>query len=274
MSKGIVTPEEFRRIVAERLRQERPDVRVQMLGQNYLMLWEKGRRRVHSLGPFYRQYRQTPERQEALIAMFLRTVTRERRRQPSLLEVRERILPQLLPASLIDETHRARRELAALHYVGDLAVAFVIDEEDRYTYIHRQLMERWGVKETDLLALAIRNLQLISRDAPPPFRFGRGKRLLLAWEVFDGYDASRVLLTRSLNEMAAHVDGNPIIAVPHRDYMVMFGDSDPAFVEEMMERIRDESNNHRYPISTRLYTLHFGTLAVYDWTRRWERVVN
>ncbi|MFZ5825787.1 MAG: DUF1444 family protein [Bacillota bacterium] len=275
MEKPVLRPDEFSRIVADRLQHERPEARVQLLGQSFLMLFEEGHRRVLSLAAYYRRYRQAPERCDDLIDTFLQqTAQRQRKRGRTLLEVREQVLPQLLPISLVEQTRMDGRELAAIHYVGNLAISFVIDEDERYSYIHRRLMERWQVKETDLLALAVRNLQQISRNLPPPLRIGKGKRLTLVWEAFDGYDASRILLTRSLCEMAAHVEGNPIIAVPHRDYMVMFGDSDPNFVEEMMERIREESHSHRYSISDKLYTLNYGSLVLYDWMARRERVVN
>lgn len=275
MGKSVLSPEEFSRVVAARLQQERPDARVQMLGQSFLMLQEEGQRRVLPLASYYRRYSRSPDRCDDLVDLFLRqAVYQERKRPPALLESRRRVLPQMLPISLVDETRRDGRELAAIPYVGDMAIAFVIDEEERYQYIHRRLMLKWEVRETDLLALAVRNLEQMSRGIAPPLRIGRGQKLTLVWEAFDGYDASRVLLSRSLCEMAAHVEGNPLIAVPHRDYMVMFGDADPLFAEEMLERIREESRTHRYPVSERLYTLHYGSVVQYDWTLRRERVVN
>lgn len=275
MGKSILSPEEFSRVVANRLQKERPEAEILTLGQSFILVAEGGRRRVLSLASYYQRYSQSPDRCDALVEMFLRHAAREtRRRTPTLLEIREKILPQVVPVALVEQTHREGRELAAVRYVGDLAIAFVIDEPERYTYIHKRLMMKWEVKETDLLALAVRNLQVISRDLTPPLRIGRGKRQCLIWEAFDGYDASRILLTRSLVEMAAHVEGNPVIAVPHRDYMVMFGDSDPGFVEEMTDRVRDEASHHKYPISERLYTLNYGAVMLYDWNVRRERVVN
>ncbi len=270
----VLTPTEFSREVLNRLLQERPDAQVQILGQSFLMVWDGTRRKVLSLAASYRRYSLAPERREALIQGLLRQAYADRRQTPSLLESRERILPQMVPLNLIEESRRDGHELAAVRYVGDLAIAFVIDSPKRYAYIHRKQMLKWQVLETDLLALAVRNLQQLSREAPPLLRIGRGPRLTLVWESFDGYDASRILLTRSLFEAAALVEGNPVIAVPHRDYMVMFGDADPAFVEEMVERTREENNTHRYPISRRFYTLQAGTLSVYTGNDQRQRIVN
>lgn len=275
MGKSILSQDEFGKLVASRFQEVRPEAEALSLGQLFLMVVEGGRRRVLSLASYYQRYSQAPERCEVLIEMFLRQTAREnRRRTPTLLELREKILPQVVPLALVEQTRRDGRELAAVRYVGDLAIAFVIDEEERFTYIHRKLMLKWEVRETDLLALAVRNLQAMSKELAPPLRIGSGKRQCLIWQAYDGYDATRILLTRSLLEMAAHVEGNPVIAVPHRHYMVMFGDSDPAFVEEMMDRVRDEASHHRYPISERLYTLNYGTVTLYDWNLRRERVFN
>jgi len=190
-----------------------------------------------------------------------------------LAEVEEQLLPQLVPAALMEGSALGARDLVAIRHLGDIAVAFVIDEPDRYTYVHRGLIRKWKIADTDLLGVALRNLSLYSQ-LNPPSRIGRGKRLNLVWEAYDGYDASRLLLTRQLCEAAVHVQGNPIIAVPHRDYMVMFGDRDPAFVEEMAERIFEEYSYHRYPISGQLYTLSHGALTPYSDRERLGRVLN
>lgn len=198
---------------------------------------------------------------------------RRPRRLPWLSEVEEQLLPQLVPAALMEDAAVGARDLVTIRHLGDIAVAFVIDEPDRYTYVHRGLLRKWRIAETDLLALALRNLKLYSQLTPPS-RIGRGKRLSLVWEACDGYDASRLLLTRQLCDAAVHVQGNPIIAVPHRDYMVMFGDRDPAFVEEMADRIYEEYAYHRYPISGQLYTLSHGMLMPYSDRSRLGRVLN
>lgn len=271
----LLSPEEFRRLVAVRLQQERPDAQIELLGQSFLMLWEDGRRRVLSLAGCYRSYRLHPERCERLIDRFLREeVYEEQRKRPHLEAVREQILPQLVPAPMVNELRYGGRDLAAMHYIGDLAIAFVIDREERYSYITRSRMRKWQVRESDLFALALRNLRRSSVGIQPPLRLGRGARLTLIWEAFDGYDASRILLPELLVAAAIQVEGNPVIAVPHRDYMVMFGDADHAFVEEMVDRVQDELSHHRYPISYQLYTLHQGTLISYDPQLTRERVVN
>ncbi|WP_374713698.1 DUF1444 family protein [Symbiobacterium terraclitae] len=182
------------------------------------------------------------------------------KRHPDLEAVRGQLLPQLVPDWLVPEELRGERDLAAVRHMGDVAVAFVIDGPGHPVYVDYGLLGRWGVAETDLLAPALANL---ARTYRPFAHRGQGDRLTLVWDAHDGYDAARLLLTRRLCEAAAQVPGNPVIGVPHRDRLVLFGDRDPDFVVEMAELIDDEFNHHPYPVSAQLYTLCGGVLRLY-----------
>ena len=65
-----------------------------------------------------------------------------------LVEVRERRLPML-----------AYRE-----FLGDLMIAYVIDEERSVAYINEEHLDRWSVSVQDLHERAIENLDLPSFD--------------------------------------------------------------------------------------------------------------
>lgn len=183
-----------------------------------------------------------------------------RPRGPGLEEVRGRLLPQLVPYWLVPEEYRGDRDLAAIPHLGEVAVAFVVDEPHRYTYIDYAMLGHWNMAKADLLALALANL---ARSYRPATRRGAGHHLALVWQARDGYDAARLLLTRRLCEAAALVPGNPVIAAPHRDLLIMFGDADPVFVAEMAEFVDVAFNHSPYPVSPQLYTLREGTLQLY-----------
>lgn len=193
------------------------------------------------------------------------------KRHPGLESVRGRLLPQLVPDWLVPGELRGDRDLAAVRHMGDVAVAFVIDGPGHPVYVDYGLLGSWGVAETDLLAHALANL---ARTYRPFAHRGKGERLTLVWDAHDGYDAARLLLTRRLCEAAAQVPGNPVIGVPHRDRLVMFGDRDPDFVAEMAELIDYEFNNHPYPVSSQLYTLFGGVLRLYRPDGRHGAVLN
>lgn len=277
MGKALLSEAEFSRAVITRARRERPDIRVQSMGK-YLLLVEAapGQRRVVSLASLYQSYCASPTTRDEVVAAFLAAQVYQ---QPgdvegTFAENRPRVMPQVVPQDLVDHFRWENRELAAVGYVVGMAIAFVVDEEEGYAFITRRIMLEWGVDETVLLRTAMENLQAQSRTIDTYYRVGEGNRLSVVWETFDGYDASRMLLSRELTEATALINGNPVIAVPHRDYMVMFGDADPDFVEEMRERIREEFESQSCAITPRLFTLEDGNLVLYDDGRQRERLVN
>lgn len=277
MGKGLLSEEQFGRVVVTRARRERPDIRVKSMGKSVLVVEsEPGRQRLLSLSDLYQAYCDSPTERDQVIGHFLsRLVYQE---PPEVrgdwAENRVNVMPQLVPPSLLEFCRDAGRELASIEYVGELSIAFVVDEPERYSYIQRALAEDWGVSALEMLATGVRNLELMNTLAPEYQRFGTDERTTLVWETFDGYDASRLLLTRELVEMAARVPGNPVVAVPHRDYLVMFGDADPLFVEEMAERIRGLYESHSYPVSPRLFTISEGGLRLYEGAIRHPRLIS
>jgi uncharacterized protein YtpQ (UPF0354 family) len=276
VSRPFVTEEEFGRMVVARARRERPEIRVKAMGRLLLLVEGQQGQRIVSLSGLYQCYCADPEAGDEQLESFLRSLSDEDPSavQGSFLDNKEKVLPQVVPPSLLDYCRRDGRELASIGYVAGLSVAFVVDEPERYTYIHKRVMRRWGVGEADLLSVALRNLEALSSEEDGVHRLGQGERLALVWESYDGYDASRILLGRELVTAAAQVAGNPIIAIPHRDYMVMFGDADPDFVCEMAERLRKEFEANAYPITSRFFTLVGGRVAVYEGYDRHRRVVN
>ncbi|HEY3366890.1 MAG TPA: DUF1444 family protein [Symbiobacteriaceae bacterium] len=275
MPRALLTEEEFSRVVASRARREWPDARVEATGKSTLVVEpEPGQRRLISLESLYQLYCEAPLERDDVINHFLASLAYEgpARIHGTFAENRHKVMPQVVPPSLVEFCRADHRELASLDYVGDLSIAFVLDEPERYAYLHLAVMEKWGVTRGDLLAAAVENLEALDPNGPNHV-IGRGNRVTMVWETFDGYDASRLLLTRQLNEAAAHVPGNPVIGIPHRDYLVLFGDADPAFVEEMADRIQQDFEGHSYPITPMLFTLRNGGLAVYG-REDGERVVN
>lgn len=277
MSKGLLTEEEFSRAVVTRARRERPDIRVKAMGKFFLMVEpEPGRQRVVSLVNLYQTYCGMPLDRDEVIGTFLCTLVYQ---EPTSVggtfdQNRHKVMPQVVPVSLLDFCRDDGRELITVGYVGDLHIAFVIDEPERYSYIQRKVADEWNAGETILLTTAMQNLQTMNKEAGCFNRFDTGTRTTLVWETFDGYDASRILLSRELMNMAVLVSGNPVIAVPHRDYLVMFGDADPRFVAEMTERVQSLNEAHSYPISTQLFTLSGGNLDLYAGPDRQRRILN
>jgi uncharacterized protein YtpQ (UPF0354 family) len=277
MAKVLLSESQFCQSVMLRARLERPDLRVEQMGETFLMVEDgQGQRSLLPLSPAYIAYCTSPDQESTLIASLLAAL-------PTLEEGPahlswslncHRVMPQIIPPSLLEHCQREGRDLVAVNFVDDLSIAFVLDEPDRYSYLNQRLLTGWGVTERELVAAAMQNLQAYnpSGEGALIYQVGSGSRLIYCWEAFDGYDATRILLTRQLTQMTARVDGTPVIAIPHRDYMALFGDADPDFVSEMQERIQHEFRESPYPITDRLFTLQNGYISPYAGRR--ERVLN
>lgn len=165
------------------------------------------------------------------------------------------------------------RDLVTLPFPGGLAVVFVVDEPERYCFISTEVQATWAVGEVDLMAEAMSNLRRISEGLMWK-RIGTGNRAYFLCETFDGYDASRILLSRELTNIAGRVAGNLVVGIPHRDYLIALGDADPAFLAEMAQSVRDDFLGGKYPITPDLYTLCDGRVAAYTLKANEGRLVN
>lgn len=277
MAKNLLNESQFCQTVALRARLERPDLRVEPVGEEFLLVEDPlGQRSLLPLNATYRAYRAAPDQEISLIESLLQSLPtgEPSADRSSWLESRSRVMPQIVPPSLLEHCRRDGRELVALNFVDELSVAFVLDEAERYAYLNRRVLEGWGVSERELLATAMENLQGYSPNGEGAlvYQMGSDTRLMFAWETFDGYDATRILLSRQLVQMAGRVYGNPVIGIPHRDYLVLFGDADPGFLAEMQERIQHEFQENPYPVSDRLFTLQNGYISLYSGRR--VRILN
>lgn len=185
---------------------------------------------------------------------------------------RSRILPQVVPESLLAVCRASGRELVTVPFPGQLAVAFVVDEEERYYYITRQTQRSWRVSEAEMLAQALGNLRETSQDLVWK-QIGTGPRTFFLCETFDGYDASRILLVRELTRIAGRVAGSLVVGIPHRDYMIALGDGDPAFVAEIAASVHEDFQRSAYPITPELFTLDGGRVTPYKKTNE-QRFLN
>lgn len=277
MAKNRLNESQFCQTVALRARLERPDLRVEPMGEEFLLVEDPlGQRSLLPLNATYRAYCAAPDQEISLIDSLLQSLPtgESGADRSSWLENRANVMPQIVPPSLLEHCRRDGRDLVAINFVDELSIAFVLDEPDRYAYLNRRVLEGWGVTERELLATAMENLQGYSPNGEGAlvYQMGSDSRLMFAWETFDGYDATRILLSRQLVQMAGRVAGNPVIGIPHRDYLVLFGDADPEFLAEMQERVQHEFQENLYPVSDRLFTLQNGYISLYSGRRM--RILN
>lgn len=272
---GRLSQQAFGEALLARVYRERPDIVLQMINPFYLVVGsEPGKQRVVPLLTVYQNYCAAPHEKDELLEGFLSSFIYK---EPPVIAGRFRdnrgqILPQILPQSMIEFSIKDHQPLAVLPFVAGLSIAFVVDEPERYSYINQSVMERWQVCEEDLLAVALTNLRAISLQLQC-HQEGEGKRAVFTFENHDGYDASRLLLGRMMVEVSAQVAGQIVVAIPHRDALMVFGDADPEFVDSMSDQVERNFEVHSYPITAELLTFVNGDADLYK-PNRWVRVVN
>lgn len=134
-------------------------------------------------------------------------------------DVKDRILPMILPVSAADSY--AGSLTSAL--VDGLLLGYAIDQDRTISYIPQARFAEWPVSLEQLHELAIANLvarsEALSAQAVEDEDGGVN---LILFQTFDGYDASRVLLP-TLHERLREYLGSPFgAAIPNRDILLCF----------------------------------------------------
>ena len=158
-----------------------------------------------------------------------------------------RLRPQLTPVEVLEGLKIPHDPL------GDgLMVAFVTDAPKNYRYVSDEDLARWGVSVEEVRRLAVANLEAATVDMP--VAGVEGENQLLAVEIGDGYDATRLLLP-GFRRFAISKLGEPFLAaVPNRDVLVMWSEKSSADFQASVRRSVQESFfSEAYPVSLRIF---------------------
>lgn len=178
-------------------------------------------------------------------------------------EVRGRLYPMMMDPVQIQE--KGQGQMLTGQMAEGLFVIYAIEEPgEKVRYLSTQDLRDWGVSHSTVHVTALKNLDRLTRgkrvnklDSP------EGGRPLFIWNLEDGYDAARILLPKWLDDFAEVVPGELVVGVPHRSWLVAFGDEDPRMVEAMAKRVEAEYREDGFPVSSHLYTWDGMSLSRY-----------
>ncbi|MEZ6063909.1 MAG: DUF1444 family protein [Planctomycetaceae bacterium] len=223
-----------------------------------------------NLANFYRSYLKRPERFEQIVLPGLTTVVRlqewgQDQIMPPLDEVRDRIMPMLYPEDDADEglTDFVRRP-----WVGGLVVMFVVDEDDTYRFVHRELLNRWQITPEELEQLAMRNLDRYSSDHPLKVTVVGDEsdpRILVPLEP-DAYNSARILGTQFHARMRELFGPELVVGVPNRDFFVAVSLDHPELIDHVRERVLQDYNSMHHPLTRRLLVISLDGVSEYSAT--------
>jgi uncharacterized protein YtpQ (UPF0354 family) len=164
-------------------------------------------------------------------------------------EARPRIRPQISP-----EEYRSEIDLPHEPFGAGLIVAYVVDETDSYRFVGADDFGRWGVTLTELARVALENLESASRDLP--VQSTEGSDRLLAIELGDGYDATRLLLPGIRRLAEERLGEQYFAAIPSRDTLILWSRAvSPAFEERVRRQIAETFRGSPYPLTERRFVV-------------------
>lgn len=184
-------------------------------------------------------------------------------RYPSRLlgQVRDEINPLLLSREELNRLQAANMHVYAVPVTDSVVEAFQIDDGGLRWLIDQDLAEAWGLKASEFSAIAWQNMW--GKTSIQPTSGGEGAHRWVMYNLGDGYDASRMLLTPYIQWIGDQLAGRVVIAAPSQDLLLVFGDDDPYFVASMQEQVKTMYRNMGYGLTPQLFTLEGRRLVPY-----------
>jgi hypothetical protein len=163
-------------------------------------------------------------------------------------QVRERILPMILPASAAQATGGIVHQ----PLVPGLMVAYAIDHDRTISYIPRGRFQEWNIALEDLHQTALNNLVARSESINAhAAQDDQGRVNLILFQTMDGYDASRVLLPTLHERLVEHL-GSPFAAgIPNRDILLCFRD-DAETADRLGRQIAEDYQRMPHQVTDKL----------------------
>lgn len=220
------------------------------------------------LGNFYSAYLRDPGQLDVVVETFVRVmlgITPDRSAS-DYDSLADRIYPMIKPlAMLVEVRDRRLPMLAYREFLGELMIAYVIDEERSVAYINDDHLERWGISVQDVHARAIENLRRRTDARVKYTTVGAGDQRLFIYSSGDGYDATRLLLSDVLAGWARDLPGNLVIGIPNRDFLIAFSDANPEILRAVAAQVQADAVQRQYGLTEQLFTLDEGVVREYRW---------
>ena len=216
---------------------------------------------------FYSSYSRDPTQLDVVFETFVRAMLgiQPDRSSSDYLALSDRIYPMLKPLEMLVEVRERKLPMLAYReFLGDLMIAYVIDEDRSVAYINEEHLDRWSVSAQDLHEQSLVNLRRRTEDVKYT-TVGDGEQRLFIFNSGDGYDASRLLLSEVLAEWARMVPGNLVIGAPNRDFLIAFSDANPEILRAVAMQVQADAAGRDYGLTDQLFTLVKGVVKEYRW---------
>lgn len=224
-----------------------------------------GRDIAAHLDRFYERYRAQPEHLAGVVGDWIEAIQLLPAPATDFKfdEIAMHILPMLKPRGFIEQANRSTgAELVSQSFVGNLAITYVVDAAKTIEYVNTKELEQWGVDAETLYTRAMQNL--VERSAQIEFeQFGEGADRLIVDQNDDGYAATRILVDDYISFWAENVEGELLIGIPNRDFMIGFSHANPNR-EALAMQIGKDAHTRENPLSSTLLVWRDGRIREYS----------
>lgn len=259
-----LSPGLFGLLVLERVRKIQE---IEVIEQNSLefKLKVSGRNVAARLDRFYERYRADPAKLSAIVDEWIDAIALlpAPATEFNFDEISMHLLPMLKSSGFIDQANRATAsELVSRPFLRNLHIAYVVDAAKTIEYVNVKELAQWNRDAQELHTHAMANLARRTRDVEFD-QFGEGKDTLIVDQKGDGYAATRVLVDDYISYWAELVEGELLIGIPNRDFMIGFARDNPNR-EAIAMQIGADAHAHENPLTDTLLVWRDGRIQEYS----------
>lgn len=249
----------FRKAVSEYILDAVPKSLIYNL-DNFGIRMKKGEYWIDlSLENFYTGFcRQKPAQRSQYIAEVLAPFIKDLRRESGInhLDVQanlDKLYPLLVGV-------QDSKEIVTTPLVGEISIAYVLDEGMRIFYLDHPTLNKLGFREEKLKELAVENFL---RDQFQPLQLFDEDRQLYGFNYGDSYDSSRLLSLILCPERHGLSERRRVLVmVPNRDVVLLMYSRQESSIRQSVMIGRSSYLNNPNPISGKVYQLKYGVLSV------------
>lgn len=167
-------------------------------------------------------------------------------------ELKDRILPMVLPEHAAEKEHR---QTLTEPLIPGLRVAYAIDSDRSIAYIPRPQFKAWKIATEELHEVALENLICRSESMnAQAAQDESGQINLILFQTGDGYDASRILLPTLHERLREHLGSPFLAAIPNRDILLCFRNDDET-VGRVKTQVEEDYKRMPHQVSDKLYLI-------------------
>jgi hypothetical protein len=144
----------------------------------------------------------------------------------------------------------------------EMVVTLVEDMPTSLRYVRASEIKALGRTFEDMLGVALDNL-LECKEAQVYQLGDEEDDCIFVFDTKDGYDATRILVSPLMEQLAEKANGDIVIGIPNRDCLIAFGNANPITLETALQ-IKQDAERRPYALTSVLFTFQAGKLQVYE----------